>query len=215
MSSTSDGPDSSDLSNTLNLTVQNTNTRIVGISLNTSITHVIRETDSVDSDQTSYNLNLNAESRYFRNLLLRGDSLFLRANTFYIINRGIGIEGPIQRFSTTADYLWRLLTVNTGYSLENYPNEVRLDRQQIFGQLNWSFFRIRNLTLKLGLRDSFVDNRFRDDVNRFQGNAEARYRLGKNDITITYTRVVTDITGDIDSRVISDAVYATFFRTFF
>jgi hypothetical protein len=213
-SSTSDGPDTSDLSNDLSITVGNTNRRIVGISLSTSFNHVIRETDSQKSDQTSYNVNLDAESSYFRNLILQRDALTLRAHATYTYSSGIGIEGPIQLFSATADYLWKLLSVLAGYNLENYPDEVFLDRQQFIGELNWSFFRIRNLAFQMGLRDSFEDNRFRDDVNRFEQNAQARYRLGKNDITLTYTRIVTDITGTIDSRTISDALYITFFRSF-
>ena len=214
-STSTEGPDSTDLSNDMSLTVGNTNRRIVGLSLNTSLSHVNRETDSQDSDQTTYNISLNAESGYFRGLILRGDSLTLRSNATYTSTRGIGIEGPIQRLSATANYLWRLMTVNTGYSIENYPDEVRLDRQHFFGQFDWTLFLIRNLTFKLGVRDTFEDNRFRDDVNRLQGNTEARYRLGKNDLTITYTRVITDVTGIVDSRTTSDALYVTYFRPFF
>ena len=213
-SNASEGLDSTDVSNDFSMTVGNTNTRTVGVSLNTSLSHVMRKTGSQDTDQISYNVNLNAESNYFRNLVLRGDALTLRAHANYVYTSGIGIEGPIERLSTTADYLWRLITVNAGYSLENYPDEVLLDRQRFVGQLNWSFLRIRNLTFNLGLRDTFEDNRFRDDVNRFNGNAEVRYRLGKNDITLTYSRVITDITGTVDSRTISDALYVTFFRSF-
>lgn len=209
-----DGPESQDLSNSLNVGVDNTNTRLVHVGSNAVVSHIQRTTDSEESDQTSYNINLSADSSYFRNLIRRGDSLTLKATANYSGNRGIGIEGPIVRFESTATYVWIGLFADTGYSIENYPDEVFLDRQRIFGQIQWTLYVIRNASINLRVKDTFEDNRFRDDVNRFEGDAQVTYQLGALSFSLQYRRVVTDVTGENESRTTSDSIFARVSRPF-
>jgi len=208
------GSESQDLSNSLNVGADNTNTRLVHVGSDAVVSHIRRTTDSVESDQTSYNINLTADSSYFRNLIRRGDSLALKATTNYSDNSGIGIEGPIVRFESTATYVWIGLFADAGYSIENYPDEVLLDRQRVFGQIQWILYVIRNTSLNLRVKDTFEDNRFRDDVNRFEVDAEATHQLGALSLSLQYRRVVTDVTGVVESRTTSDSIYARVFRPF-
>ena len=208
------GSESQDLSNSLNVGADNTNTRLVHVGSDAVVSHIRRTTDSVESDQTSYNINLTADSSYFRNLIRRGDSLTLKATANYSDNSGIGIEGPIVRFESTATYVWIGLFADAGYSIENYPDEVLLDRQRVFGQIQWILYVIRNTSLNLRVKDTFEDNRFRDDVNRFEADAEATHQLGALSLSLQYRRVVTDVTGVVESRTTSDSIYARVFRPF-
>jgi hypothetical protein len=209
-----DGPESEDLSNSVNVGVDNTNTRVVHVGSNAVFTHIQRTADSEDSDQTAYNLNLNADSSYFRNLIRRGDSLTLKAGASYSNSTGIGIEGPITRFNSSAAYVWFGLSADIGYGIENYPDEVFLDRQRIFGTVQWLIYVIRDLRVTLGAKNTFEDNRFRDDVNRFEGNVQTTYQLGVMTLSLQYQRLVTDITGENESRTTSDAIYAQATRPF-
>lgn len=215
LSSTSpEGADSTDLANSISLGLDNANIEVVHVGMNASLTNIQRTTDSDKSDQTTYNVGLNADSSYFRSLILRGDSLTLRAASNYSDTRGIGIEGRILTFETTADYVWRLILANTGYRIEDYPDAILLDRQRFFGQVQWVMFPLRNLSLNAGVKDTFEDNRFRNDLNRFEGNAQVTYQLGALTLSLQYQRIVTRVIGVAESQVTSDVIFVRAFRPF-
>jgi hypothetical protein len=194
------GTESKDLSHTVSLGADNSNTTYVHVGATYNFSNVQRETtDTADSDQQTHQALLNADSSYFRDLLLRGDTLTLRAAGSYTDTTGFGLEGVIITASGEALYGgFAGFTVAFRYLLENYPTEVLQDRQTFTGEVNWFRTLTANWSLNLTLRDSLEDNRYRPDINRIEADATTAYQIGRLSLSADY-RVTTFTSEDTES----------------
>lgn len=178
------GPRSTDIANGVAVGLSNTNTDLVSVGFDGNYSSVQRETDGIKSEQNMYFLQLHAGTDYFRNLMLRGDRLSLRARSSYNHTSGFGIIGRVIVFESIADYVaWTGLIVTANYVYEDYPNDVRLDRQTISGQLAYTTFLMRYVSLSLNLRESLEDNRYQEDVIRTEGTSALIFSLGQLSIS--------------------------------
>ncbi|MEK6684629.1 MAG: hypothetical protein AABY46_08230 [Nitrospirota bacterium] len=206
------GVQSVDLANGVSMGVDNTNTRIVHVGLNTTYSHIQRVSESVGTEQSSYLIALTADSSYFTELILAGDRLDLRASLNSLDSTGIGVVGRTSSGDLTANYSTRIgLSVNTAYRIADYPTELQLDRQTFSVQAQYATHVIRNMNFRLSVRDFFEDNRYRPDANLLEENLSLNYQLGKLAFVLTYQEVGTRTSGD---RYGSRSLTARASRTF-
>ncbi len=206
------GFNSRDLTNTVNLGIDNTNTQFVHVSLNTNFSNIQRITESVKTEQSTYLVQLGADSSYPRNLLLFGDALSLRAVGTYSDSTGFGVEGRVVSGDLGTTYSTPVgFSANLGYRIEDYPRELSLDRQIFSGNIQYMtalFFRM-NFAVSLG--EILEDNRFRPDVSRFEVKASLDYRIGKMALGLNFLETETRSSGD---RFGSYSILAKATRTF-
>jgi len=191
------GFNSRDLGNTVSFGLDNTNTEIVHLSLNALFNDVQRITDSVKSEQTSYAVQLQGDSNYYRNVLLMGDGLTLRGLGSYADSTGFGIEGRVMSAEAGANYQTVVgLNANGTYRIDNYPTSVLLDRQLFIGQLQYVTYLIANLNVMASARGTLEDNRYRSDVGVMEGIFTLNYIIGKLTVTAQFQQVETRTSGD-------------------
>jgi hypothetical protein len=191
------GVDSRDLGNYITLGADNTNTEVVHVGFNTTYSNIQRTTDSVLSNQSTYLLQLYADSSYYRNLVLNGDNLFLRGAANYSDTTGFGIAGRVTSGDLNANYTTLIgILVNATYRIEKYPAELLLDRQIFTGQIQYTTYLIYNLNLLASVKDTEEDNRYRPDVNVLDGSAILNYQIGLLILGLQYQEIETRTSGD-------------------
>jgi len=191
------GVDSRDLGNYITLGADNTNTEIVHVGFNTTYSNIQRTTDSILTNQSTYLLQLYGDSSYYRNLVLNGDSMFLRGSANYSDTTGFGIAGKVTSADASANYTTLIgLLVNATYRIEKYPAELLLDRQIFTGLVQYSTYLINNLNLLATVKDTEEDNRFRPDVNMFEGDILLNYQIGLLILGMQYQDIETRTSGD-------------------
>ena len=191
------GASSRDLGNNVSLGLDNTNTEIVHVGLNTSYSNIQRITESVKTEQSSYLVQLSADSSYFKELIMVGDRLGLRAAANYSDTTGFGVEGKTTSGDLAANYNTVIgISLNANYRIEDYPTELRLDRQSISVQAQYVTYLFSNINLLVSLRDYFEDNRYRSDVNLLEENLTLNYLIGKLTLALQYQEVGTQTSGD-------------------
>jgi hypothetical protein len=191
------GFSSRDLTNTISLGLDNTNTQVLHVGLSTTYSDIQRIADSVKSEQSTYVIQVVADSTYFKELILRGDRLALRAAANYSDSSGFGVNGRTESGDLAANYNTLIgLSVNAAYRIEDYPNELRLDRQSVSLQVQYITYLVSNLNLLLSVRDIYEDNRFREDVNLLEENATLNYLIGKLTLGLQYQEVNTQTSGN-------------------
>ena len=206
------GYHSRDIGNTINLGLDNTNTRILHVSLNTTYSDIQRATNTTRSEQTSYLAMFSADSSYFKSLIMRGDSLLLRGAATYSDTTGFGVEGRVMSGELNGAYQTPIgLSANGSYRIEDYPTELFLDRQVFTGQVLYSTLLAMNLTSTLSARDIFEDNRYRDDINRVELSVNFAYHIGKLNMGLQYQEIGTYTNA---SRTITRTLMAQATRTF-
>ena len=192
------GVDSRDLGNYITLGADNTNTEIVHVGFNTTYSNIQRTTDSVLSNQSTYLLQVYADSGYYRNLVLNGDNLFLRGAANYSDTTGFGIAGKVTSGDVNANYTTLIgLLLNANYRIEKYPAELLLDRQIFTGQIQYTTYLFYNLNLLATVKDTEEDNRYRPDVNVLDGNATLNYQIGLLILGVQYQEIETRTSGDL------------------
>ncbi|MBI3597347.1 MAG: hypothetical protein HY203_09370 [Nitrospirae bacterium] len=191
------GVDSRDLGNFITLGADNTNTQIVHVGFNTTYSNIQRMTDSVTTNQSTYLLQLYADSSYYKNLVLNGDNLFLRGAANYSDTSGFGIAGRVTSGDVNANYTTLIgLLVNATYRIEKYPAELLLDRQIFTGQIQYTTYLIFNMNLLASVKDTEEDNRYRADVNVFEGDVILNYQIGQMLLGLQYQEIETRTSGD-------------------
>ncbi|HUK56411.1 MAG TPA: hypothetical protein VLY20_07120 [Nitrospiria bacterium] len=191
------GVDSRDLGNNISLGVDNTNTQIIHVGFNTTYSNIQRTTESVRNNQTTYLLQLLADSSYFRNLILNGDNLLLRGTANYSDSTGFGIAGKVTSADAQANYSTAIgLLVNTTYRIEKYPAVLLLDRQIVTGQVQYTTYLIFNTNLLVSVKDMEEDNRFLADVNVLEENLTLNYQIGKLMMGVQYQEIETRTAGN-------------------
>jgi hypothetical protein len=122
---------------------------------------------------------LTASSSYFKSLLFRGDALDLLSQANYSNTTGAGLQGKVIAGELHANYQTPYgVSINEGYRIENYPTELLMDRQIITSQVRYSTYLFFNANLIMSLSDIEEDNRYREDVNRVEGNLSIDYQIG-------------------------------------
>jgi hypothetical protein len=191
------GVDSRDLGNYITLGADNTDNLIVHVGFNTTYSNIQRVTDSVLTNQSTYLLQLYADSSYYRNLVLNGDNLFLRGAANYSDTTGFGIAGKVTSGDLSANYTTLMgLLMNATYRIEKYPAELLLDRQIFTGLIQYSTYLIYNLNLLASVKDTEEDNRYRPDVNVLEGNATLNYQIGQLIMGLQYQEIETRTSGN-------------------
>ena len=209
------GTKSQSLTNSGTLGASNTNTRYVQMTGRLSLINQRSETNDGKSGSTTYRADVNASSQYFKNVIRRGDRIDLRAAASHSNTEGLGLEGGKQNFNSSASYAWHRLSATLVYFIQNLPNEAQLDRQGVTGRMNWSFVPLRSMNVRLRVEDSFVDNRFQNDTNRFEAGVDISYRIGLVGLNLDYFRTTSTIfadSGNTHSTV--DSVGAKLTRAF-
>ncbi|HET6464780.1 MAG TPA: hypothetical protein VFH55_04115 [Nitrospiria bacterium] len=191
------GVDSRDLGNYITLGADNTNTQIVHFGFNTTYSNIQRTTDTVLTNQSTYLLQLYGDSSYYRNLVLNGDSLFLRGDANYSDTTGFGIAGKVTSGDLNANYTTLIgLLLNGTYRIEKYPTELLLDRQIFTGLVQYTTYLINNLNLLTTVKDTEEDNRYRPDVNVFEGDLILNYQVGLLLLGVQLQDIETRTSGD-------------------
>jgi hypothetical protein len=206
------GFNSRDLENSISLGVDNTNTQIIHLSLNTSYSDIQRITESVRTEQTTYLIQVSGDSSYIKNLIFVGDTLGLRAAANYSDTTGFGVEGRVISGDLNGSYQTVVgFSANANYRIENYPKELLLDRQLFSGQIQYATYLITNLNMVASARGTLEDNRYRADVGVVEESLTLNYLIGKLRMGLQYQQIETLTSGD---RYGTRAILAQATRTF-
>lgn len=191
------GFSSRDLGNSVTLGLDNTNTQIVHVGLNTTYSDIQRIADSVKTEQTTYLVQLAADSSYFKELIMMGDRLGLRAVATYSDATGFGVEGRTKSGDLDANYNTVVgFSLSATYRIEDYPKELRLDRQTFTVQAQYTAYLISNVNLLLSVRDNYENNRYRANINLLEENVTLNYLIGKLTLGLQYQEVNTQTSGN-------------------
>ncbi|MBI3811981.1 MAG: hypothetical protein HY283_07235 [Nitrospirae bacterium] len=191
------GFNSRDLGNSVSLGLDNTNTQIVHVGLSTTYSDIQRIADSVKTEQSTYIVQLSADSSYFNELIIGGDRMALRAAASYSDTSGFGVEGKTESGDLAANYSTVIgLSVSAAYRIEDYPKELLLDRQTFTVQAQYVAYLISNMNLLLSVRDNYENNRFRADINLLEENLTLNYLIGKLTLGLQYQEVNTQSSGN-------------------
>lgn len=190
------GFSSRDLGNSVNFGVDNTNAEKIHAGLGATFSDIQRVTESVKSEQSSYLIQLSADSSYFRNLILIGDSVGLRGGGSYSHTSGFGVEGRVMSGELTASYGTLIgFSATANYHIDNYPTELHLDRQVLTTQVQYATYLFSRINTLISARDSVEDNRYQADVNVVEGNLNLGYQLGAVTLGAQYQEVETRTAG--------------------
>jgi hypothetical protein len=182
--------------------------------MDATYSNVQRKTDSEETEQNTVLVVATAESSYFRSLLLRGDQLTLRSTASASQSSGFGIAGRTILFDALANYnIWQGFFAAAGYAYDDYPTEVRLDRQTYFVQSGYTAYLLQYLNVTLNAKQTWEDNRYQTDVSRTDLNGGAVYQLGLFTLRGDYQLQITDLEDDI-GRVTSQLWFVRATRTF-
>jgi hypothetical protein len=174
------GIGSRNLGNNITFGIDNTNTQIIHVGLNTTYSNVQTVSQSVKAEQSTYLVSLSAGSSYLKSLVFRGDALDLRSQADYSNTTGVGLQGKVISGELHADYQTPFaVSISEGYRIENYPTELLMDRQIITSQVRYSANLISNAHLIISLSDIEEDNRYREDVNRAEGSLSVDYQIAQ------------------------------------
>lgn len=213
-SDTDPGVKSTDLANTVSVGADNTNTEIIHVGMDATYSNVQRKTGDEETEQNTVLVVATAESSYFRSLLLRGDQLTLRSSVSASQSSGFGIAGRTVLFDALANYNIRQgLFAAAGYAYDDYPTEVRLDRQTYFVQGGYTAYVLQYMSLTLSGKQTWEDNRYQTDVARSELNAGAVYQLGLFTLRGDYLLQITDLEDGI-GRITSQLWFVRATRTF-
>jgi hypothetical protein len=129
-----------------------------------------------------------ANSRYFRNLLFRGDNLFLEfLNNFTVRRGGIPKEHTLVTNLQGTYYLPRGLTLKSGFNhldLSGTPGQVS---ETVFSEVQWNTVIFRSLSVVSSVRRTWQFNEFAEDVETLSGNATLGYQIGLVSLSAQYT----------------------------
>ncbi len=187
--------DETDLMNTITLRVENTRIRLIHLALSYTLNDIDRDlnvpqaTNSLQpvpanqeiGDQLSHRVQLNADSSYFRGLLLEDDSLILQSTASWTKIEGFGPDGD--NFLTDARgtyYFLRGGMLSSGWTYQDYPGGFYLDSHIFYEEIRWTFY-LGNTTINFGARANQErtqgDSSFDRDI--IETTSAIVYRIGK------------------------------------
>jgi hypothetical protein len=174
---------------TFSTTLDNLDTRYIYVALAYvyNVTRV-RQSGQITDRSRQHRVQLSANSRYFRNLLLRGDNLFLEGFTSYTTHTGRGPNGHTILADTKVTYYLPLgLNLSGGYNhLDNSGTPGQIS-ETLFGELQWVTFLWRSLSLVSSVRETKQFNKYAQDVETLSGNASLGYQIGRVSLSAQYS----------------------------
>ncbi len=184
---------SSDLINSITLGASNANPRYVSLATSYSFSNILRnQSPGEDSSLDQHSFNVNAQSSYLRNLLLRGDLLSMNGSANYLIfeiERG-GTDTSFRTDETITYDTLRGIIFSSGHSYEDIAANPQ--RNILFGQLQWVSFLIRNLYFTASARETVQLFTIIHDITQFEGRASILYQLGRISFNLEYTYTQQD-----------------------
>lgn len=188
------GETNSNVVNSINFGISNTKTRIVHLSFN----YAFFKTDSSQQDSQISNIYaLSADSSYFRNLLLNGDSLYLSGSASYTDTQRIG--ETISLSSNATYYIWRGLSIGGGYTHAEQPSIDSADQDVYFGEAQWVTYLWRRTSLIMSLRDTMQKTGTGFRTETVEARSIFTYQIGKVSLNLEY-RLASNESNDIESR---------------
>lgn len=184
------GQSNSNIIHNINLGLSNTRTRIVRVSFNYTFTDI---DSSLQDSQISNTFSLSADSSYFRNILLFGDSLYLSGSTSYTNTQMIG---ETITYSTNATYNIRGgMSLNSGYTHSGRFDLSSADQDTYFGEVQWNTYLFRRVGLTMSLRDSVQKTGTGGETDTREARSTLNYRIGKLTLNLEYRLTATDANG--------------------
>ncbi|HIE66242.1 MAG TPA: hypothetical protein EYQ01_10635 [Nitrospira sp.] len=206
---------STDLMNTLSVGVENTRIRIVHVALAYTFNHVERRSRTVQDleDQRSHVIQANADSSYFRGILLEDDRLQLQSTASLTQIDGFGPRGITLLLDGRGTYYFLGGGMaSLGWTHQDYPGGFFLETDVFSEEIRWTS-RYGNASITLGLRGSQTrgpDGRSLDR-DTFASTNTIAYRIGKFRFNLDH-RWSTDRSSGIEYG--SQSIFARASRSF-
>ncbi len=174
------GEKSTDLAQTVTAGIDNTRTRVVHVGANYTYSELDRKTGGVSTgDQRAHRVQVLADSSYPRDLLVRGDSLFLQSSATYHRIDGFGAQGNTYLLDANATYNFLYnVVVFLGVTHEDYPRGFTSDRDSAVGRLQWSRYFFWSLNIGADLRGQVDEFDTAPDRKLYEARTFAGYQLG-------------------------------------
>lgn len=199
LSDTDQHGESKDLMNTITLGVENTRIRVLHVALAYTFNNINRDLDipaanqipSVPSpegptnqeidDQQSHRFQINADTSYFRGLLLEDDSLLLQSTASWTEIDGFGADGATYAFDGRGTYYFlRGGLFSAGWTYQDYERGFYLDSQIFYEELRYTFY-LGNTSFTFGARGNQERTKGDSSLDRdtIETTSSIIYRIGK------------------------------------
>lgn len=162
--------------------IDNTQTQIVHLGVNGSLTSINREVTAESNDQKETRFSATADSHFFRNFFFSNDSLFLDGTLTWLDITGYGVEGGktlSEDFHGTYQFLGMFTLLGT-YSHISYPNglyggDANIASIDFTGTVRpWD-----NGNLAFGLKELVDDREDQYTQKTFEGQTKLSHQLGR------------------------------------
>jgi hypothetical protein len=202
------GPFSTSLINTVTLSANNANPRYASLGGSFGFSNILHTQSGLgDTSQNQYSFNVSAQSSYLRNLMMRGDLLSISGVANYTIyDANSGTEASVQTNETVTYDTLRGVILSGGHNYDNVGTDIT-ERNEVFGQIQWVTFLIRNLYLTASARGTRQLYTQTTDITLFEGHTNILYQLGKISFSFEYT-FTQQIQADLDFKTQSFFVRA-------
>lgn len=191
--------DSRDLTNTLSAGIDNTQTEIIHVGVNGTLTKIHRTVPSRSDDQNELRLTALADKQ-IRNMIFYNDFLILNGNLTYIDVSGFGVDGKTLSEELHGSY--QFLTVftllgdlsHTEYPSGLYGNSLTAASVDFLGNIRpwinglWTF----------SVKESVNDWKSAPAQKTFEGQTRLSHQLGRLTLSTDYQYLRNDI-GSINS----------------
>ena len=173
------------LLNTANISFENTDVRFIHWLISYAFTDIRQNGATVqpEDDQRSNVVQLNADSNYFKNLLLQ-------ASASYTDIEGFGTQGRTIQLDTRATYLfWQGLSLSGEWNHQDFPGGYFGDSDIFTGEAQWVNTLWQRVTYLFDVKEIYQDNRSTNNLQTLQGQSQLMYQLGKLLLTVSYLYV--------------------------
>jgi hypothetical protein len=190
---------SSDLTNVFTAGLSNTQTRLVAVSGDYSLSLVRHHSvGAEDTDQTDHRVQATATSGAPRDLFLPGDFLVLTGLASYTLTQYRNFSNHVLVFSTVETYeTGRGVAASVGYTYEQQSQLAYDHKDTSFIQVRWLSYIVRNGALDLTAKQAwerYAGNQ--PDVTRSEGGALLTYYLGRISLSADYRILYETRTND-------------------
>lgn len=201
----------SSLLESITLSAENTNIRIAHGAVAYTVSAIDQTVDGTntenraDNDQIENRVQVNADSSYFRNLVLFGSA------RYSAITGDVGVVGSSTAEDARATYyIWRGLSVSAGYLREDFTSAIFHDRQSTFEEAQWVYLLGRG-AVTLNGKHSVDDFDTLPTSRSLEGRSSFSYQVGRLFLNAEY-RVTREERGE--STVRTNAYFLRASRAF-
>ncbi|MCI0528955.1 MAG: hypothetical protein L0Y56_16075 [Nitrospira sp.] len=183
---------SSDLINTVSLGANNANPKYVSLGTSYAFSNILRnQSPGEDSSLDQHSINFLAQSNYLRNLWLPGDLLSMNGSANYLVFEiESGTETSFRSDEIVTYDTLRGIILSSGHGYEDIAGN--LQRNILFGQLQWVTFLVQNLYLTASARETLQLFSAIHDITLFEGRANILYQFGRINFSLEYTYTQQD-----------------------